>query len=542
MNHWIIAPVVLPAILAPLMALAMRHDLLLQRVVSLSGSFALLAIGIGLGIHTGFNGIVIYELGDWNAPFGIVLVLDPLAALMLTLTGALAVFTNLYAMGSGWDGEGWHFHPLFMFQLMGVNGAFLTGDAFNLFVFFEVMLIASYGLMIHGGGGRRLQAGLQYVVVNLAGSTLFLFALGTVYATTGTLNMADIARRIGELPPGDHALALVGATLMVVVFAVKGALLPFHFWLPGTYANAPAPVAALFAIMTKVGAYAILRLFTLSFGPHQEIVGSFFADLLLPAALLTLIVGAFGTLGSWRIERIIAFSVLASMGTLFIAISQFNPAATTAALFYLVHSTFAGAALFLVADLIRRQQAAGMEAPGGLVAALYFAAAVGMAGMPPLSGFFGKLMVLDATRNAPGMGWIWSIILVTSLITIVGLAKAGSQVFWKPAPTPAEIEEDALPPATPAPPWAVTATAGALAMMILLTVAGGPATRYLSMSAEQLYRPADYLSAVLDQPLRAIKDPHAKAHDDGAEGHSDDGHGEDSQGQDSHDDSKTEGH
>ncbi|MEX0760599.1 MAG: proton-conducting transporter membrane subunit, partial [Tistlia sp.] len=259
MNHWIVVPVILPAMLAPLLVLAVRHSLTLQRVFSAVGTAALVAVSLGLALRAAGGGPEIYELGNWPAPFGIVLVLDRLSALMLLLTGLLAAAVLTYAISSGWDARGRHFHPLFQFQLMGVNGAFLTGDLFNLFVFFEVLLIASYGLMLHGGGAERLKAGVQYIVVNLAGSTLFLFAVGTIYAVTGTLNMADLAVKVQQVAPGDEALLRVGALLLLVVFAVKAALVPLHFWLPGTYANAPAPVAALFAIMTKVGAYSIIR-------------------------------------------------------------------------------------------------------------------------------------------------------------------------------------------------------------------------------------------------------------------------------------------
>lgn len=248
MNHWIIAPVLLPAVLAAVQTLTMRHHPLLQRVFSLAGVVAVLAVALGLTLHAATGAIEVYELGNWPAPFGIVLVLDRLSALMVLLTAVLAGLVLLYAIGSGWDQRGNNFHPLFQFQLMGIFGAFLTGDAFNLFVFFEVLLIASYGLMIHAGGARRLKAGVQYVIYNLLGSTLFLFALGTLYAVTGTLNMADLAVRAAEIPVEDSALLRVGAMLLFLVFAIKAALLPLHFWLPETYAEAPAPVAALFAI------------------------------------------------------------------------------------------------------------------------------------------------------------------------------------------------------------------------------------------------------------------------------------------------------
>ncbi|MDT0683367.1 monovalent cation/H+ antiporter subunit D [Roseicyclus sp. F158] len=512
MNHWIVAPIVVPAILAPIMALAMRHDLVLQRVFSLAGTIATLLIGIGLFLLAGGDDISVYRLGDWPAPFGIVLVLDRLSAMMVMLTSALGLIVSAYAIGSDWDRRGWHFHPLLLFQVMGVNGAFLTGDAFNLFVFFEVLLIASYGLMIHGGGGVRMRAGIQYVAFNLAGSTLFLFALGTLYAVTGTLNMADMAVRMAELDPGKEALAMVGATLLLVVFAIKAALFPVQFWLPGTYANAPAPVAAMFAIMTKVGAYAILRIFTLVFAPALGEVGYFFSDILLPAALVTLIVGTLGTLGGIGIGRIVAFSVIGSMGTLMIAIAPFNEAGAAAAIYYIAHSTFATAALFLAVDLIRHRGEVGEVKPSGLVGAYFFAGAIAMAGMPPLSGFIGKLLILDASAGHPLAPWIWGIILATSILTIVGFAREGSRVFWKTAPVPGEsleepeieIEEQEAQAASrtvtaPMPaPLSLVAAALPLGMIVLLTIFSGPAFRYAEATAAQLFERGAYISAVLD--------------------------------------------
>ena len=253
MNHWLILPILLPAVLGALLVVAARHDALLSRVFSVASCVLLLIVGLVLLGMASDGSIRVYALGDWVAPFGIVLVLDRLSALMLVLTALLGLGVLLYAVG-GWDERGKHFHPLFQFQLMGLNGAFLTGDFFNLFVFFEILLIASYGLMVHGGGGLRVKAGVQYVVTNLVGSSLFLIAVGLIYSVTGTLNMADLALKVPQVPPADQALLQTGAVLLLLVFGVKAALVPLHFWLPGTYANAPGPVAALFAIMTKVGA------------------------------------------------------------------------------------------------------------------------------------------------------------------------------------------------------------------------------------------------------------------------------------------------
>ncbi|MFT4791894.1 MAG: multicomponent K+:H+ antiporter subunit D [Paracoccaceae bacterium] len=513
MNHWIIAPVILPALLAPILAFVMRHDIVLARAFSAVGTVAMACIALGLALLAADGQTHVYQLGNWPGPFGIVLVLDRLSALMLLLTSVLALVVLIYAIGSGWDRRGRHFHALFHFQLMGVCGAFLTGDAFNLFVFFEVLLIASYGLMIHGGGAMRLRAGLQYVVMNLAGSALFLFALGTIYAVTGTLNIADLARIAREMPLEDAALLRVAAMLLMIVFAIKAALFPMQFWLPGAYSEAPAPVAALFAIMTKVGAYAILRFFTIIFGPDVASTGSMAADWLMPGALITLAIGAVGVLGARGLSRMLAFSVLASMGTLMIAIALFTPQAAAAAMYYMIHSTFAAAVLFLIGDQITRRRGQVGDAlrvapdisQSGLLACLFFAAAIAMAGMPPLSGFLGKLLVLDAARDAPDMVLIWAAILISSLVLVVGFARAGSVLFWKPAGLAAlQGRPDRTPDRVPDPDparWAFAAIFGALFVLAMLTVFAGPAMTYLDATAAQLFDPSGYVSAVLGRGL-----------------------------------------
>jgi len=509
-NHWIVAPVVLPAILAPFIIMVLRYHLDLQRIFSVAGVFGLLGIALTITAQAAGGDIQVYELGNWPAPFGIVLVLDRLSAMMVLLTALLAVPIVFYAIGSGWDARGKHFHALLHFQLMGVCGAFLTGDAFNLFVFFEVLLIASYGLMTHGGGSVRLKAGVQYVAYNLLGSTLFLFALGTIYAVTGTLNMADLAMRVAEMPPEDTALLRVGAVLLLLVFCIKAAVLPLHFWLPASYASAPLPVAALFAIMTKVGAYSILRIYTLPFGPNAEVTQGLVGDWLEPAALLTLAVGTVGILGSRHIARMVAFCAIASMGTLLIAISLFNEAATAAALYYIFHSTLATALMFLVADLVMQRQGGSITPKipmpqSGLVAGLFFVGAIALAGMPPLSGFIGKLLVLDATRNAPHANAVWAVILIGSFVTIVGLARAGSLIFWKSHDAQHDLEpaadQDAAtlnPPAPePMPGLAFTSVFGLVLGLVLLTLFAGPALKYAGNTAAQLFTPEAYISAVL---------------------------------------------
>lgn len=525
MNHFIIAPVLLPAVIGALIILWMRADLLLQRVFSIGGTVLLLAVAVYLNWLASSGEIWVYRLGNWSAPFGIVLMLDRLSALMVLLTAILALVVQLYAFGSGWDRKGWHFHALWQFQLMGVCGAFLTGDAFNLFVFFEILLIASYGLMTHGGGEMRLRAGVQYIAYNLAGSTLFLVALGVLYAVTGTLNMADIAARVAVMPPEDTALLRTGAVLLMLVFAIKASLVPLHFWLPSTYANAPGPVAALFAIMTKVGVYAIIRFFTLVF-PSDAVVENVVIDLLLPAALFTLALGQIGVMGTRHLGRLAAFAAIGSIGTLMIAVSQFTPQATAVAVYYMIHSTLAVGALFLVVDMIGARRGdlwlrLDRVMPGnGLVAGLYFVTAIAIAGMPPLSGFIGKLLVLDATRGQPV---IWATILVTSLIAIYGFTRAGTLVFWKsysvpdlpaPMPAPARADKPSAQGRIPtklepdehiqdlgdaaSPALTAVAVGLLLAGIVALTVFAGPAMRFAEATAAQLHNPGAYLHAVLD--------------------------------------------
>ncbi len=489
MSHWIIAPVVLPALVAAIMVTAFRGNLSAQRALSVAAVLTLNAIAWAL-LHAATQGPEAYFLGDWPAPFGIVLVLDRLSALMVALLAGLALPVVLYAIGSGWDARGAHFHPLLMFLLMGIGGAFLTGDAFNLFVFFEVLLIASYGLMIHGGGEARTRAGVQYIAFNLIGSSLFLLALALIYAVTGTLNMADLASKLPSLPEGDAALIRTAAVMLILVFAIKGALVPLQFWLPGTYANAPGVVAAMFAVMTKIGAYATLRAGTLIFPADLPATGPLLSTFLQPAALVTLAVGAVGVLGARTLPRLVAFGGIASMGTAFLAISAFTPQATTAALYYILHSTLATALLFLLADLVSRRRAhAGLDAPapvagGGLISALFLAAAVALIGMPPLSGFLGKLLVLDALRDQAAL--IWPVVLVSSFVMILGFARAGSLVFWKGGASPAPAPHE---------PLALAAAFAILAGLVALTLFAGPVTDWLAATAETLYAPEGYIAA-----------------------------------------------
>ncbi len=503
MTHWLIAPIVLPAMLAPFIVLAARYHIGIQRVFSIAGVVILVAISGGLAWATSDGTVMLYQLGDWSAPFGIVLVGDRLSTMMILLTSVLALFVLIYAVSSGWDNRGWHFHALFQFQLMGILGAFLTGDLFNLFVFFEVLLIASYGLMIHAGGTVRLRAGVQYVLFNLIGSTLFLFALGAIYAETGTLNMADLANRVTLISAEETVGIRVAAVLLLLVFAIKAALVPLHFWLPSSYAEAPAPVAALFAIMTKVGAYAIIRVYTLIFPPELAATAGLHDTWLLPAALVSLAIGMVGVLAAKRFDRLVSFSIIGSMGMVMVSIALFTPQGIAAALYYIVHSTLAGAALFLIVDLVRSSRANLELTPQAPVAgatftaSLFFVAAIAMAGLPPLSGFLGKLLVLDASFGSDLMVWIWAVVLGSSLISIVGFARAGSMLFWKAKSVAPPVDAVQAPaPAT----MSYVAIGGLITLLALHTVFAGQVHQYTSSIAAQLFSPEPYITTVIDTP------------------------------------------
>jgi multicomponent K+:H+ antiporter subunit D len=505
MNHWLILPILIPAMVASLLAFAARNDLVLARIFSIGSAVVLVLLGLLQLSLAGDGTTRTYAVGNWPAPFGIVLVLDRLAALMLLLTAVLGLLVLLYAI-NGSDRRGQHFHPLIQFQLMGLNGAFLTGDLFNLFVFFEILLIASYGLMVHGGGAARLRAGIQYVVVNIVASSIFLIALGLIYGVTGTLNMADFALKVPDVLPGDEALLYCGAALLLIVFGIKSALVPLQFWLPGTYGNTSGPVAALFAIMTKVGAYAILRIFPLAFGPSIGENAWFVGAWLMVAALLTMTMGMIGVVAAKSLGQQASFAALGSVGTMMVAVAGFTPLTQSAALYYLIHSTIAISSLFLLIDAIVVRRAGIGDvltvAPrfqhSGLIGAMFFVSAIAVVGMPPLSGFVGKLLILDATAGMEGWPWIWGLMLGSSLLGLIGFSVSGSFVFWKSSAAEEQCEPDwQIPLALP-----MVAVGSLFAVLLLLTGFSGPVTAFLDATADQLAHPSWYIDAVLGSSPR----------------------------------------
>lgn len=495
MSHWVVVPVLLPFLGAVLMLLAGDRRRSAQRALAAASVIGLLLLGFGAVAHTATGAIDVYRLGDWPAPFGIVLVLDRLAALMLALTAVVAIATLAAAVGDGWDTRGRHFHAFFQLQLMGLNGAFLTGDLFNLFVFFEVLLTASYGLLLHGRGAERVRAGFHYVVVNLAASAFFLVGVALLYAVTGTLNLADLALRVPQVAPADVPLLRVAALLLLVVFGVKAAVFPLYLWLPRAYVAAPPPVAALFAIMTKVGVYAIVRVHGSVFGADAGAAALVGAPWLLWGALATAALGVVGAFGAPTLSRTVAYLTVASVGTLLVGVAVFSAASLGAALYYLVHSTLVIAALFLLAERIGEQRgdAGDRFAPGapvaqpGVLGGAFLVAGVSAVGLPPLSGFIGKLAILQATAALPATPVLWTVVLATGLVALIALARAGSALFWKTAGAASAVS---------ASPAGLAPIAVLLACGVGLAVAAGPVLRYTDAAARQLADSRSYAAAV----------------------------------------------
>jgi multicomponent K+:H+ antiporter subunit D len=498
-SHLVILPLLLPLVTGSLLLLAGRLAEGQRRAVGFVATLALLPLALLLLSQVADGSYVVYALGAWQPPFGIVLVADRLSVLLLLLTAIVAVASHVYA-GDGQDTAGPQFQALFQFQLFGINGAFLTGDLFNLFVFFEVLLIAFYTLLLHGLGPQRIGAAVHVVVLNLIGSALFLFAVGTLYGVTGTLNMADLARIVPELDADTAPLARSGALLLLGVFALKAAVLPLGFWLPRAYAASFGATAALFAVLTKVGAYAILRVFPLAFGPEAGELAGVAAPWLLPAALATLVFGALGALAARALRETVGWLVVYSVGTLLVAIGLFSEAGYAAAVYYIAHSTLVSAAMFLLADVVARQRSAGGDRlhvvdampQAGLLGALFIVAAVSMSGLPPLTGFAGKIMILDAARHSGLAVATWSILLVAALVVIVALARAGSALFWRVAD--GRSAQPGQPPVTPRALASIGLLLGAVVAMVAW---GGSVTAYAWDTAGQLARPSVYVEAVL---------------------------------------------
>ena len=478
-----------------------------RRVISYTATLFGLFTAISYLIQANTGLITTYQLSKWTAPFGIVLVLDRLSAFMLILTYTLAL-PVLWFSSKDWDLRGRYFHALFQFLLMGLCGAFLTNDLFNLFVFFEILLMASYVLLIYGQGKARFQLGIHYVVINLFASTLFLIGLGLIYANVGSLNMTDVARLLPQLPQDEQQLAIAGGYLLFTVFAIKAAIVPLGFWLPKTYAVASTPVAALFTIMTKVGIYAILRVNSILFMPAQY---AQLFDYLLILGLATSLYGAIAALGAVRLRRFVGFMVLSSLGTVCIALALHQAQAWSAGLYYLFHSTIVGAAFYLLCGWITAQRGefkdhlriAPQMKQSTILSVCFFIIALMMAGLPPLSGFWGKVFILQATQGHAYQTVIMIIILVVSLISLLAFVRAGFILFWQSSepetdPKTAEYKHyQTLPNVAPARNDTVVYVL--LSILGLYVVFAHPIQQYLADTATQLNYQEIYQYKILKQ-------------------------------------------
>ena len=529
-DHLIMAPILIPFFAGALMLLYDDRRRRAKLAISLAAALAMLAVSLELLNRvkgTGPSGgteIGFYLLGNWAVPYGIVLVIDRLSAMMLVLTGLLAVPAILYS-GAGWHRQGQHFQSMFQFLLMGLNGAFLTGDLFNLFVFFEVLLAASYGLLLHGSGQFRVRAGLHYIAINLAASLLFLIGVSLIYGVTGTLNMAHLANLIPGLSDADRPLVHAAIAVLALAFLVKAGVWPLSFWLPTAYMAASAPVAAMFAIMTKVGVYTILRLSMLLFGSEAGASAGFGAWVLVGGGMATLAYGMLGVLASQGLGRMAAHLVLVSSGTVLavtgFALAGAGPGVLSGALYYLVSSTLATSALFLLIEPMSREEGGiaamlaltadayglepsdeddeaevGFAIPGTLtVLGLSFGICLlVLAGMPPLSGFLGKLAMLASILGAgvlpPAVAWGFVALLVLSgLATMIGLVRIGIQTFWA---------SDGVSPRVLA--LEVAPVLVLVALMVLLTVKAQDTIRYTNATAQALHDRSVYVEGVLSAP------------------------------------------
>ena len=555
--HLIIAPVLLPVLTAALM-LALGE----QRRETLAGlNVGSCLVGLALSIllawsvHHGaapaspgqtsgsIGTLGIYLPANWPTPFGIVLVLDRLSSAMLLLTSVMATAALIFAVAR-WDRIGVHFHPLFQIQLMGLNGAFLTGDLFNLFVFFEVLLAASYGLLLHGPGRQRVGAGLHYIAINLVASSFFLVGAAMLYGVTGTLNMADLAVRIPEVAAQNQAMLHAGVAILGMAFLTKAAVWPMGFWLVPAYSAAGAPVAALFSIMTKVGIYAILRLWSLGFSGEEGTL-RWGADWLVAGGLATVAFGLLGLLQARQLGRVTGFGVMVTSGTLLAAIGFNQPTVTGGALYYLLSSTMAAGAMFLLIELIDRSRLLESEFPnpddadpvpffldeiepprdtnldeqqealtGRVIPAStaflgfsFLACTLLLTGTPPLSGFIGKFMMLSGLLSTEEAGsalqepvstaaWVMlALVIMSGFAALVALSRTGIRMFWTPRDRPAAQLKvlECLPIGL------------LLTLCLLISFRAEPRARYLQAAASELKDPHGYVQAV--QGVRPLPPP-----------------------------------
>jgi len=495
-------PVMLPLFAAGL-TLALHRYARVQRIISATALAAALAASVGL-LFAADSGPIVVEIGSWAAPVGIDLVADRISAVMLTVSFVMLLCVLLYSLGQGVpEGEDEPgasrgdsipvaiFHPTFLILAAGVANAFLTGDLFNLYVGFEILLASSAVLLTLGGTAERIRAGSVYIIVTLMSSLLFLTAIALIYGATGTVNMAQLAERLPEIDPTVRtALQL----LLLLAFGIKAAIFPLSAWLPDSYPTAPAPVTAVFAgLLTKVGVYSILRTQTLIFPDNPTV-----DQVLMVLALLTMVIGILGAVAQNDVKRLLSFTLVSHIGYMIFGIALATEAGTAAAIYYVVHHISVQTALFLVVGLVEwRGGSTSLDRLGGLaklapgLAVLFFVPALNLAGIPPLSGFLGKVGLLtEGARVGTGLAWVLVVgSVVTSLLTLYAVVKAWNKAFWQ-APSE-EIESD-----VPLPRGMVLPTGALVAFGLLLTVAAGPLYGYAERAATASMDGHTYVDAV----------------------------------------------
>ena len=513
-DHLVVLPIVLPIAVAGAMFLMDERRRELKAGLSLITMLVLLGIALAL-VGRASVAAEVYRLGNWAAPYGIVLVADRLSAMMLALAAILGLCALVFSFAR-WGRAGPRFHGLFLLLVMGVNGAFLTGDLFNLFVFFEVMLAASYGLVLHGSGEIRIRAGLGYIAVNLVASLFFLVGVSLIYGTTGTLNMADLARRLAAPHLSELGLFEVGCAVLGLAFLIKCSAWPLGFWLPTTYAAASAPAAAILAILSKVGVYVVVRLSLLLFG--EGLSAGFGQTVLLGAGLATIAVGTVGILAARELTRAAGYAVMISSGTVLAALGTGSERALSGALFYLVGSTLAAGALFLLAEILQRGRdpaeatkpvfadeyrdpfddpeatEVGRAIPSAvaILGVGFLVATLMLAGVPPLAGFVGKLAMFSGLTSGAMTAAAWGLIAALTLSsfgTLMPLVRLGIFSLWVPSDDPA--------PVLRAPEF--LAIAGLLLTCMALALWAGPVLAYADATVTWLAQPQDYVRAVLGE-------------------------------------------
>lgn len=466
------------------------------RWVSVAGSALLLVAAIGLLAVTMQNGVVAAQMGGWPAPFGITLVADYLSAAMVVITAIVAVAVSIYALGDiDEPTERAGYHSLFNVLIAGVVGAFLTGDLFNLYVWFEVMLISSFGLLIIGGKPEQIDGGVKYVALNLISTILFLAGIGLLYGMTGTLNLADLAGAVDGVHPG---LLSVVAMAFLIAFGVKAALFPLFFWLPAAYHTPHFAVSAVFAgLLTKVGVYGLMRMFTLVFD-HDL---GFTHTILLWVSGLTMVVGVLGAGAQSDMRKILSFHIISQIGYMVLGLALMTPLALAGAVFYLIHHIIVKANLFLISGVAERiagstelSRIGGLYKSAPLLAALFFVPAFSLAGFPPLSGFWAKFLIVKAALDIDA--WvITAVALIVGLLTIYSMTKIWAAAFWEPHP---EGQEPTLARLAPGTRRALLIPVAGLALMtVLIGLSPGGFIDFAQVAAGQLLDPSAYIEAVL---------------------------------------------